>query len=71
MSRGRRGRGQNEVEGYPLGTLINVLNFNVPGGYPPPSPPQNGDWTGIRARYTLISEKLKQAGYATPGTGKW
>lgn len=31
----------------------------------------NGDWRSLRARYTTISEKLKQAGYATAGTGKW
>ena len=31
----------------------------------------NGDWNPLRSRYTTVAEKLKLAGYATAGTGKW
>ena len=30
-----------------------------------------GDWTSLRTRYSTLPDKLKQAGYATAGTGKW
>jgi arylsulfatase A-like enzyme len=31
----------------------------------------NGDWLPIRPRYSLISDKLKQAGYTNHFVGKW
>ena len=31
----------------------------------------NGDWLPIRPRYSLISDKLKQAGYTNHFLGKW
>ena len=35
------------------------------------APQGNGDWLPIRPRYSLISDKLKQAGYTNHFVGKW